>query len=124
MQFPDTLIWAGWAVQTWFDLELPQVLIGAADIMLVLLRSLMRLLFGSPPKGQKVATQPPATIQDAFLKHLRDNKLDVTMFLVNGIRLQGQIRQFDNFTVLLVRGSGTQVVYKHAISAIYPAEPV
>jgi host factor-I protein len=63
-------------------------------------------------------------IQDLFLKHLRDNKLDVTMFLVNGIRLQGRIRQFDNFTVMLVRGSGTQVVFKHAISAIYPAEPV
>jgi host factor-I protein len=46
------------------------------------------------------------------------------MFLVNGIKLQGQIRQFDNFTVLLVRGSGVQVVYKHAISAINPAEPV
>jgi host factor-I protein len=71
-----------------------------------------------------VSAQSAATIQDAFLKHLRDNKLDVTMFLVNGIKLQGQIRQFDNFTVLLVRGSSTQVVYKHAISAIYPAEPV
>jgi host factor-I protein len=71
-----------------------------------------------------VAAQPPATIQDAFLKQLRENKLDVTMFLVNGIKLQGQIRQFDNFTVLLVRGSGTQVVYKHAISSIHPAEPV
>jgi len=59
-----------------------------------------------------------------FLNHLRDNKLDVTMFLVNGIRLQGQIRRFDNFTVMLVRGSGTQVVFKHAIAAIYPAEPV
>ena len=44
--------------------------------------------------------------------------------LVNGIRLQGQIRWFDNFTVLLVRGNGTQVVYKHAISTIHPAEPV
>ncbi len=46
------------------------------------------------------------------------------MFLVNGIRLQGQIRSFDNFTVQLVRGNGTQVVYKHAISAIHPAEPI
>jgi host factor-I protein len=63
-------------------------------------------------------------IQDLFLKHLRDNKLDVTMFLVNGIRLQGQIRQFDTFTVMLVRGSGIQVVFKHAIAAISPAEPV
>jgi host factor-I protein len=71
-----------------------------------------------------VPAQSTATIQDAFLRHLRANNIDVTMFLVNGIKLQGQIKQFDNFTVLLVRGSGTQLVYKHAISAINPAEPV
>jgi host factor-I protein len=71
-----------------------------------------------------VTAQRTPPIQDAFLKYLRDNRLDVTMFLVNGIRLQGQIRRFDNFTVMLVRGTGTQVVFKHAISAIYPAEPV
>ena len=71
-----------------------------------------------------MATQSASSLQDTFLRHLRDNKLDVTMFLVNGIRLQGQIRRYDNFTVMLVRGTGTQVVYKHAISAIYPAEPV
>ena len=41
-------------------------------------------------------------IQDIFLKHLRDNKLDVTMFLVNGIRLQGRINRFDNDTLQLV----------------------
>jgi host factor-I protein len=75
-------------------------------------------------REENVAVQSTSSLQDAFLKHLRDNKLDVTMFLVNGIRLQGQIRQFDNFTVMLVRGSGTQVVFKHAIAAIYPAEPV
>jgi host factor-I protein len=69
-----------------------------------------------------VAAEPSATIQDAFLKHLRDSKTDVTLFLVNGIKLQGQVREFDRFTVLLVRGSGTQVVYKHAISTISPAE--
>lgn len=68
--------------------------------------------------------QSTATIQDAFLKHVRANNIDVTMFLVNGIKLQGQVRQFDDFTVLLVQGSGTQVVYKHAISAINPAEPI
>jgi host factor-I protein len=49
---------------------------------------------------------------------------DVTMFLVDGIKLQGQIRQFNTFTALLVRGSGTQVVYKHATSTFCPAEPV
>ena len=75
-------------------------------------------------EGSNVVTPGTPPIQDLFLKHLRDNKLDVTMFLVNGIRLQGQIRQFDNFTVMLVRGSGTQVVFKHAMSAIHPAEPV
>ena len=75
-------------------------------------------------REENVAVQSTSILQDAFLKHLRDNKRDVTMFLVNGIRLQGQIKQFDNFTVMLVRGSGTQVVFKHAISAIHPAEPV
>ena len=63
-------------------------------------------------------------MQDAFLTHLRENKLDANMFLVNGIKLQAQIRRFDNFTVMLVRGDGTQVVFKHAISAIYPAEAI
>jgi host factor-I protein len=71
-----------------------------------------------------VPAPPTATIQDPFLKHLRENKLDVTMFLVKGIKLQGQIRHFNDVTVLLVRGSGSQVVYKHAISSIHPVEPV
>jgi host factor-I protein len=62
--------------------------------------------------------------QDLFLKHLRDHAVEVTVFLANGIRLQGQIRSFDNFTIWLVRGTGMQVVYKHAISAIHPAEPI
>jgi host factor-I protein len=73
---------------------------------------------------QEMSTQSTLTLQDTFLKHLRDHRTEVTMFLVNGIRLQGQIRWFDNFTVQLVRGNGTQIVYKHAISAIHPAEPV
>jgi host factor-I protein len=71
-----------------------------------------------------LAAQSTSALQDTFLKHLRDIRVEVTMFLVNGIRLQGQIRSFDNVTVQLVRGNGTQVVYKHAISAIHPVEPV
>jgi host factor-I protein len=59
-----------------------------------------------------------------FLKHLRDNRDEVIVFLANGIRLQGQIKSFDNFTVQLIRGNGTQIVYKHAISAIHPAVPI
>jgi host factor-I protein len=71
-----------------------------------------------------VTAQRTLPIQDVFLKHLCDSRPDVTMFLVNGIRLQGRITRFDSFNVMLARGAGTQVVYKHAISAIYPAEPV
>jgi host factor-I protein len=71
-----------------------------------------------------MAAHTASTLQDMFLTYLCDNKVEVTMFLVNGIKLQGQIRSFDSFTVQLVRGTGTQVVYKHAISAIDPAEPV
>jgi host factor-I protein len=73
---------------------------------------------------QEMSAQSTSTLQDTFLKHLRDHRTEVTMFLVNGIRLQGQIRWFDSFTVQLVRGNGTQIVYKHAISAIHPADPV
>jgi host factor-I protein len=59
-----------------------------------------------------------------FLDHLRDSRIEVMMFLVNGIRLLGQIRRFDNFTVELVRDGRSQIIYKHAISAINSAEPV
>jgi host factor-I protein len=79
---------------------------------------------GAYKGNRKLAAQGTPTLQDAFLKHVRDNRVEVTIFLANGIRLQGQIRSFDNFTVQLVRGSGTQIVYKHAISAINPAEPI
>jgi host factor-I protein len=68
--------------------------------------------------------QSTSSLQDPFLEHLRDHRVEVTIFLAYGIRLQGQIRSFDNFTIRLDRGSGTQVIYKHAISAINPAEPV
>jgi host factor-I protein len=59
-----------------------------------------------------------------FLTHLRDSEIEVMMFLVNGIKLVGRIKRFDSYTVQLARGSGTQMVFKHAISAINPAEPV
>ena len=71
-----------------------------------------------------MAAHTASTLQDMFLTYLRDNKVEVTMFLVNGIKLQGHIAWFDSFTVQLVRGNSSQLVYKHAISAIDPAEPV
>ena len=69
-------------------------------------------------------TQSTSLLQDTLLQHLRDGNIEVTMFLVNGIKLLGQIKRFDSFTVQLVRGNSSQLVYKHAISTIFPAEPV
>jgi host factor-I protein len=73
---------------------------------------------------QIMAAQSTSTLQDLFLKHLCDHRVEVTVFLANGIRLQGQIRLFDNYTVQLARGSSSQVVFKHAICAINPAQPI
>ena len=64
------------------------------------------------------------SLQDAFLNHLRKNKTPVTMFLVKGVKLQGIVTWFDNFSILLRRDGQSQLVYKHAISTIMPAQPV
>ncbi|ABC22484.1 RNA chaperone Hfq [Rhodospirillum rubrum] len=63
-------------------------------------------------------------VQDVFLNYIRKNKAPVTIFLVNGVKLQGIVTWFDNFSLLLRRDGHTQLVYKHAISTIMPASPV
>lgn len=63
-------------------------------------------------------------VQDDFLENIRKNKISVTVFLVNGVKLQGIITWFDNFSLLLRRDGHTQLIYKHAISTIMPAETV
>lgn len=63
-------------------------------------------------------------LQDVFLNHVRKNKTPVTVFLVNGVKLQGIITWFDNFCVLLRRDGHSQLVYKHAISTVMPVAPV
>jgi host factor-I protein len=63
-------------------------------------------------------------LQDVFLNAIRKQKIPVTMFLVNGVKLQGAITWFDNFSVLLRRDGHSQLVYKHAISTVMPAGPV
>ena len=63
-------------------------------------------------------------VQDVFLNYLRKNKTPVTVFLVNGVKLQGIITWFDNFSVLLRRDAHAQLVYKHAISTVMPGVPV
>ena len=63
-------------------------------------------------------------LQDMFLNGLRRSKTPVTMFLVKGVKLQGIITWFDNFSVLLRREGQAQLIYKHAISTIMPAHPL
>lgn len=63
-------------------------------------------------------------LQDVFLNQVRKQKTPVTVFLVNGVKLQGIITWFDNFCVLLRRDQHSQLVYKHAISTVMPATPV
>jgi len=63
-------------------------------------------------------------LQDMFLNSLRRSKTPVTMFLVKGVKLQGIITWFDNFSVLLRRDGQAQLIYKHAISTIMPSHPI
>ncbi|MZR30440.1 RNA chaperone Hfq [Sneathiella litorea] len=63
-------------------------------------------------------------VQDVFLNKVRKDKIPVTVFLVNGVKLQGAISWFDNFSVLLRRDGHEQLVYKHAISTVMPAGPI
>lgn len=63
-------------------------------------------------------------LQDVFLNSVRKTKTPLTIFLINGVKLQGVVTWFDNFCVLLRRDGLSQLVYKHAISTIMPAQPV
>jgi len=75
-------------------------------------------------KDTPMAAEKSQNVQDVFLNYVRKNKTPVTVFLVNGVKLQGVITWFDNFSVLLRRDAHSQLVYKHAISTIMPASPV
>ncbi|MGB5832555.1 MAG: RNA chaperone Hfq [Thiohalocapsa sp.] len=63
------------------------------------------------------------SLQDPFLNALRKERIPVSIFLVNGIKLQGQIESFDQFVVLL-KNNVSQMIYKHAISTVVPARNV
>ena len=63
-------------------------------------------------------------VQDVFLNKIRKEKSTVTVFLVNGVKLQGVITWFDNFSMLLRREAHIQLIYKHAISTIMPTNPI
>ena len=63
------------------------------------------------------------SLQDPFLNVLRKERVPVSIFLVNGIKLQGQVESFDQFVILL-KNTVSQMVYKHAVSTIVPSRPV
>jgi host factor-I protein len=71
-----------------------------------------------------MAIERPQNLQDTFLNNVRKNKIPLTIFLVNGVKLQGVVTWFDNFCVLLRRDGHSQLVYKHAISTIMPGHPI
>lgn len=77
-----------------------------------------------PPSPPTSSTGKQQNLQDAFLNLLRKNKTPVTMFLVKGVKLQGIVTWFDNFSILLRRDGQSQLVYKHAISTIMPGQPI
>jgi host factor-I protein len=70
----------------------------------------------TPEKSQNV--------QDVFLNHVLKNNTPVTIFLVNGVRLQGIITWFDKFCVVLQRDAHSQLVYKQEISTVMPGQPI
>ncbi len=67
--------------------------------------------------------QKGQALQDPYLNTLRKERVPVSIFLVNGIKLQGQIESFDQFVVLL-KNSVSQMIYKHAISTVVPSRPI
>jgi len=71
-----------------------------------------------------MSSEKSQNLQDVFLNHIRKNKTPVTIFLVNGVKLQGIVTWFDNFSVLLRRDHHSQLVYKHAISTVMPTVPI
>jgi host factor-I protein len=71
-----------------------------------------------------MAAERNQNLQDTFLNNVRKNKTPLTIFLINGVKLQGVVTWFDNFCVLLRRDGMSQLVYKHAISTIMPATPI
>jgi host factor-I protein len=63
-------------------------------------------------------------IQDTLLNQARKQKMEITIFLVNGFQLKGQVQAFDAFTVVLMTGGKQQLIYKHAISTIVPVKKI
>ena len=71
-----------------------------------------------------MAEARPTSLQNVFLEHVRSKGVQVTIFLVNGVKLQGSITYFDTYSIELTRAGESQMLYKQAVSTILPAGPV
>jgi host factor-I protein len=114
-------------VITWFD-SFSLLLRRESASQLVYKHSISTIMPAEPPPGF-VATRPlvdgaKAALQDVFLAAAVRDAERITLFLVNGVMLQGAVTGFDQFSVVLERGSQIQLVYKHAISTLQPANPL
>jgi host factor-I protein len=114
-------------VITWFD-TFSLLLRREGAAQLVYKHSISTIMPGEPPPDF-VATQPAveggkATLQDLFLAAAVRDGARMTLFLVNGVMLQGNVTGFDQFAVVLERGGSLQLVYKHALSTLQPAQPL
>ena len=114
-------------VVTWFD-AFSLLLRREGTSQLVYKHSISTILPAQPP-ADFVATVASvdggkATLQDLFLAAAAREEEHMTVFLVNGVMLQGAVSGFDQFSLVLERGGQIQLVYKHAISTLQPAQPL
>lgn len=113
-------------VITWFD-AFSLLLRRDGASQLVYKHSISTIMPQSPPDGlihERPAAGAKASLQDAFLGAAERQHESMTVFLVNGVMLQGRVAAFDQFCLLLERGGQTQLVYKHAVSTLQSANPL
>jgi len=109
-------------VITWFD-PFSLLLRRDSSSQLVYKHSISTIMPQRPPADLTFGTEPSrgrASLQDIFLHAASREKADMTLFLVNGVMLQGHVLGFDQFSVVLERDGQVQLVYKHAISTLQP----
>lgn len=115
-------------VVTWFD-SFSLLLRREGSAQLLYKHAISTIMPAEPPEEFAPATIVPEpggkpSLQDLFLATAARESERMTLFLVNGVMLQGQVAGFDQFSLLLERGGQVQLVYKHAISTLQPARPL
>lgn len=114
-------------VVTWFD-AFSLLLRREGTAQLVYKHSISTIMPAEPPPDfvpiAAAVDGPKATLQDLFLAAATRDKERMTLFLVNGVMLQGAVTGFDQFSLVLERGGQVQLVYKHAISTLQPGHPL